>query len=155
MNQFDNLYNALFSLVKNVTWANGGHFITKSDTVVMANKVMFDQQPAIMRSVDGIQVNHKVGGSYRHIHNMVLIVYHHGGFDNDGAPILSETPSQTTTEIINAIMTAIEKPDTPFDVRNTLGGLAYDCMINGKIDIVNGDIDGQSVIIIPVQILVP
>ena len=44
---------------------------------------------------------------------------------------------------------------SPFTERQTLGGLVWHCTINGEIDKVPGDFDGQGVAIIPISVIIP
>ncbi len=65
-------------------------------------------------------------------------------------------PSTTVNNIIDSIdpvSSGVLKPDDIPSFRQTLGGLVYDCFIEGKIARVPGDVDGQGMITIPIKII--
>lgn len=72
----------------------------------------------------------------------------------------AKDPNVIGASAINAILDAIDAAMTPAgsDVglgRVTLGGLVYSCRIDGTIFTDPGDIDGDGLIRVPIQIVVP
>lgn len=72
------------------------------------------------------------------------------------------TDDATTTggtqfaQIITSLETALAPAGGDiFTKRNTLGGLASHCFIEGQVAMDTGDLDGDGVAIIPISILVP
>lgn len=68
----------------------------------------------------------------------------------------SVIPSTTLNTIIDAIdpvSGGVLTPDDTSQNRQTLGGLVYDCYIEGTIKKVPGDIDGQGMAVIPIKII--
>ncbi len=63
-------------------------------------------------------------------------------------------PDNVTNDIVDAAQLAILVGADP-EGRQTLGGLVYDCWIEGQVLKVPGDIDGQGLVTIPIKILVP
>jgi hypothetical protein len=65
-------------------------------------------------------------------------------------------PDFRSAETSNAILDAIEaafRPALP-GARQTLGGLAYRAFIDGTIHKDNGDLDGQAMLIVPINAVV-
>lgn len=73
------------------------------------------------------------------------------GLDPNTTPI---TTINNLIDAIDPISGGVLKPDVQSN-RQTLGGLAYDCRIEGKIVKVPGDIDGLGLAIIPIKIIMP
>jgi hypothetical protein len=73
-------------------------------------------------------------------------------------PVNAETPGASE---INAILDAIDKAFEPSGAdkltgRMTLGGIAVQhCQINGEILIDAGDLDGDGLAVVPIQVLMP
>ncbi|ACB94290.1 hypothetical protein [Beijerinckia indica] len=66
------------------------------------------------------------------------------------------TGSIELNEIMDAIDNALAPKDGDLQLgRNTLGGCAYHCRIEGDVVKDPGDLDGEGLLIIPVQILLP
>jgi hypothetical protein len=86
------------------------------------------------------------------------IMYEAYIFIGDGVnPAASVTPITTVNNILDSIDPAqggVLKPEAMSN-RQTLGGLAHDCFIEGDIDKVPGDLDGQGVLIIPITVIMP
>ena len=66
-----------------------------------------------------------------------------------------EDPYASPAPALNAILDAIEAAVGPeLSGYQTLGGLVYDCKINGKIETLEGVLGGQEVAIVPIEIQV-
>jgi hypothetical protein len=78
---------------------------------------------------------------------ITLMIYIRTGDDQ------TSVPAETVDTILDAIDTALT-PDIMTN-RLTLGGLVSHAFISGEIRIEPGDIDGQGIIIVPVDIMVP
>lgn len=72
------------------------------------------------------------------------------GMDENTVPIdqLNEL-----IDLIDPVSGGVLKPDNILAGRQTLGGLVYDCYIEGKILKVPGDLDGQGMATIPIKII--
>ena len=71
------------------------------------------------------------------------------GLDQNITPI---TLLNTILDAIDPVSGGVLAPNNPQN-RQTLGGLVYDCFIDGEIVKVPGDLDGQGVGIIPIKII--
>lgn len=78
-----------------------------------------------------------------------LIVYVKTDGDHDA------TPATILNEIVDAIEAALEPAPGRSDPRQTLGGLVYDCRIEGGIDTDEGALGETAVAVIPVRIMQP
>ena len=76
------------------------------------------------------------------------LIYHQAGKDDDAIP------AQTTNEILAAVRAVFVDPTDP-SFAQTLGGLVHKCWIEGRIQKFQGDLDGQTLIVVPIKILVP
>lgn len=76
-------------------------------------------------------------------------------FHEEGSKGDSVIPTIITNDIVDALEAALSPPAFEIDERQTLGGLVYDCYIEGQIVKVAGDIVGQALICVPIKILVP
>lgn len=72
-------------------------------------------------------------------------------FDSPGE---GEIPDLITNNIVDAAAQAIQV-GADLEGRQTLGGLVFDCWIEGQVLKVPGDIDSQGLVTIPIKILVP
>jgi hypothetical protein len=72
----------------------------------------------------------------------------------------AKDPSVVGAALLNDVMDALDAafvpkgPDEPLG-RNTLGGAAYNCRIEGKILKDPGDLDGDAMLVVPVKIVIP
>lgn len=67
---------------------------------------------------------------------------------------MAAIPSKQQNEILDAIDDAL-KPDNPSENKCTLGGLVSHCYIDGTVVKVPGDLDGEGIAVVPINILVP
>lgn len=56
-------------------------------------------------------------------------------------------------DLIDPVQGGILKPNDTMQNRQTLGGLVYDCYIEGQVVKVPGDLDNQGVLIFPVKVI--
>lgn len=86
------------------------------------------------------------------------IMYHAFIYINDGANKAAVvTPITTLNNILDSIdpvFGGVLKPQTMSN-RQTLGGLVYDCYIDGEPEKVPGDLDGQGLMTIPIKVIMP
>ena len=86
------------------------------------------------------------------------IMYHAFIYINDGA---NTSPLVTPITTLNNILDAIDpitggvlKPQV-MSGKQTLGGLVFDCYIEGEPEKVPGDLDGQGLMTIPIKVILP
>lgn len=138
------IFTALLALAQNVTWGAGEVFDETSRRFKM-----WDKAPA--RALYQVELDEEIRSQDGQLDRTTLranwVIYHRAGKDQ------SAVPADTTAEILDAIASAIH-PTLP-GARQTLGGLAYRVFISGKIIKAEGDLDGQTMIVVPITILVP
>jgi len=139
------IYAALFELAAGLSWSEGA--------IAFASRRVktFDDLPAqpalcqaetdeTMTQVTSQQATTTLGASW--------LIYHQVGKDDDAIP------AQTTNAILAAVRAAFVDPSEP-SYAQTLGGLVHKCWIEGRIQKFQGDLDGQTLIVVPIKILVP
>lgn len=139
------IYAALFELAAGLSW-NSGAIAFASRRVKTFDDL--PAQPALcqaetdetMTQVTSQQATTTLGASW--------LVYHQAGKDDDAIP------AQTTNEILAAVRAVFVDPTDP-SFAQTLGGLVHKCWIEGRIQKFQGDLDGQTLIVVPIKILVP
>ena len=139
------IYAALFELATGLSWS-GGAIAFASRRVKMFDDL--PAQPALcqaetdetMTQVTGQVAVTTLGASW--------LIYHQAGKDDDAVP------AQTTNAILTAVRGLFIDPTDP-DFAQTLGGLVHKCWIEGRIQKFQGDLDGQTLIVVPIKILVP
>jgi len=68
--------------------------------------------------------------------------------------VADDDPYSSPAPALNALLDAIEAALSPdLTGYQTLGGLVYDCKINGKIETLEGVLGGQEAAVIPIEIL--
>ena len=75
-------------------------------------------------------------------------IYSNAGADPDVVPIIA------LNNLLDAVQTAFAADD-PDQQRFTLGGLVFWCRVAGRIEKSPGDLDGQAIAVMPVEIFVP
>jgi hypothetical protein len=142
--------SAILNIIQNMTFSsaiNGStSWKTVSNRLRLWADVSADQQPA------AFLVTHREEDDYRGLgllrRRLTLGVWCYSRSDNDfGAPQLDT--------MMEAFEAAFNKPDNPSTNSNTLGGLVYFCRIEGKIFKDPGDIDSQTLLIVPIIVEMP
>lgn len=72
------------------------------------------------------------------------------GSDATNVPV---TQLNNLFDLIDPVQGGILKADDGLQNRQTLGGLVYDCYIEGQITKVPGDLDNQGVICFPIKVI--
>ena len=139
------IYAALFELAATLSWSGGA--------VAFASRRVktFDDlpaQPALCQAetdetatqVTSQQATTTLGASW--------LICHQAGKDD------AAVPAQSTNAILAAVRAVFVDPTDP-TFAQTLGGLVHKCWIEGRIQKFQGDLDGQTLIVVPIRILVP
>lgn len=134
------IYAALFDKVANIPG-----IVTSSRCLRHWNDVNPAEQPALFQTQKGEDAVIKDGFPTKWLIGADLYLYCHTGNDPDAVP------STELNNLLDAIEEAL-KPD--FTGYQTLGGLVFDCRIDGKIETDEGLLGPQSVAIIPIKIKV-
>jgi hypothetical protein len=151
------IYDALFALISQgeglpsvagVNWPGGNGFQFTSRRVREWNNIPI--KPALCQP-DFSEIVRKQTRDlpYTHVLGAEWWIFHQGGADP------SAVPSVLTNDILDAVAQVLEPPDYEMSRRNTLGGLVYDCYMDGQIMKTSGDLEGEALISVPISILVP
>ena len=141
----ESIYQALFALTSNLVWSGGA--IAYASRRVQTFEDL-PAQPALCQAetdetvtqVTSLQSISTLGASW--------LIYHQAGKDDDAIP------AQTTNVILSAVKALFVDP-TDASFAQTLGGAVHKCWIDGRIQKFQGDLDGQTLIVVPIKILVP
>ena len=139
------IYAALFDLAAGLSWT-GGQLAFASRRVKTFDDL--PAQPALcqaesdetMTQVTSQQATVTLGASW--------LIYHQAGKDD------LAIPAQTTNQILSAVRAIFVDASDP-SFAQTLGGLVHKCWIEGRIQKFQGDLDGQTLVVVPIKILVP
>ena len=139
------IYAALFELASGLSWSGGALGFASRRVMTFDD---LPAQPALcqaetdetMTQVTSQQATTTLGASW--------LIYHQAGKDD------SAVPAQTTNAILAAVRAAFVDPTDP-SFAQSLGGLVHKCWIEGRIQKFQGDLDGQTLIVVPIKILVP
>ena len=146
MSNREQVFQALFALGQGLTWGS-----PPSGFVFAARRVkLWDDvpgQPALCQAEHDEQVEQITGLPPKLTLNASWLIYQNAGADP------AATPATINNQILDAIQGAFPNPDG--GQVQTLGGLVAKCWINGRIFKDPGDLDGQGLLIVPIQILVP
>lgn len=141
----EQVYGALIALSAGLTWDSPARgFAYRSRRLQLWEDVA--QKPALMQVEHSEVFTQARNLPSRRVFSAEWWVYHEAGASPDAIPATEN----------NLILDAIEAafPSEP-DMAQTLNGLVHHCWIDGKIMKVAGDLDGQSMIVVPIAILVP
>jgi hypothetical protein len=139
------IYQALFELGAGVAWTGGS--LAFSSRRVKAFEDL-PAQPALCQAEHEETVAQRTGMEPITTLGASWLISHQAG--KDAAAI----PAQTTNAILAAVRALFVDTTEP-DLAQTLGGLVHKCWIEGRIMKFQGDLDGQSLIVVPIKILVP
>jgi hypothetical protein len=151
------IFNALFALVSqgegqpglaSINWPGGQGFQFTSRRIRMFDNL--PGKPALCQAEFGENVRKASRDMpYRWELMAEWWVYHEAGEDADS------TPTTLTNDILDALELAIAPPPYEVNNRNTLGGLIFDCYLDGTVMKTSGDLEGQALISVPIKLLIP
>lgn len=149
--QREPIFAALFALGQAVTWDSPERtWQTASRRVQHFSKC--SDQPALFQ-VEGDESPHQVTGMpYKWVLKAHWLVYQNTGLDPQTVPA---TENNLILDALQAALGPQIVPGAPFTDRCTLGGLVYSVKISGNVLKYDGAIEGQGVMTIPLEILVP
>jgi len=86
----------------------------------------------------------------RDLHFLALI------YTDVGTTDPTQVPADVIDDLLDAIDTALAP--SPSDqvmngARQTLGGIVYDCRIEGDVDIAPGDVQGKGMVLVPIRVV--
>ncbi|MEC4591616.1 hypothetical protein VPG91_11510 [Nitrospirillum amazonense] len=137
----EDIYSALFARL-----TAAAPFATASRRLRLWNDLSPTQQPALFLVLRG-EESTRAGTMPRHRVLRVDIVLYAQAPDDDTAGAVVLNP------LLDAVEGALQPP--PGQDKLTLGGLVFDCWIEGKTTTDEGALGSQAVAIVPVNILIP
>jgi hypothetical protein len=152
MNPVEPIYAALFALAStgegalgSFTWSGGGPFAYTSRRVRSFDDLT-GKTPALCQAEHDENIHWKTNQEAVVTLNASWLIYHQAG-KNDPTVV----PATTTNAIIDAVKQRFEDPG-PDGVLRLAG--TYRCWIEGRIQKFQGDLDGDTLIVVPIKILV-
>ena len=142
----EDIYQALFDLTASLAWAPSGALAFRARRVKTFEDL--PAQPALCQAETDETVSQTTGLIAVTTLGASWLIYHQAGRDDDAVP------ASTTNAILDAVKALFVDPTDP-EQRQTLGGLVHKCWIEGRIQKFQGDLDGQSLIVVPLKILIP
>jgi hypothetical protein len=140
------IYQALFDLTAGLAWPGGGALAFRARRVKTFDDL--PAQPALCQAEHEETVAQRTGMQPLTTLGAAWLITHQAGRDADAVP------AQTTNAILAAVRALFVDPTAP-DGAQTLAGLAHKCWIEGRIAKLQGDLDGQTLIVVPIKMLVP
>jgi hypothetical protein len=140
----NDIFDALLALAASITWEGGQTFAETDRRLKLWDKA---PAPSLYQVEPDEDIRSQDGQLDRETLNVKWVIYHRAGKDQ------STTPSRTTSDILDAVKAAI-RPTLPGALQ-TLGGRVHRTFISGKIIKAEGDLDGQTMIVVPISIIVP
>ena len=139
------VYAALFALLQ-----EAGGFATASRRLRHWSDVAAIEQPALFLAQKSETAEQRRGLPTRWACDVDIYLYCH-------APDARTSPATILNPLLDAVEAALAPVSQDLVLRNaqTLGGLAYQAWINGKIETDEGTLGDQAVAIVPVRVLVP
>ena len=146
---------ALFDKVSGAQLRAGGNaFVTSTRGWQDIQQVPEAERPALfMLEDDQDAIRPRAGMPPRRLlMRVTLLIYAWSG----GQTVEGGVPASVIQPILDAIDDVLNPGPPPLGIQQqTLGGVAYDAFISGRIIVVPGYRDGQALAAIPVQVLVP
>jgi hypothetical protein len=142
----ETIYQALFDLAAGLTWSPGGALAFSARRVKTFEDL--PAQPALCQAETDESVTQVTGQPAITTLGASWLIYHQAGKDDDAIP------ASTTNAILEAVKALFVDLTDPAWAQ-TLGGLVHKCWIEGRIQKFQGDLDGQTLIVVPIKILVP
>jgi hypothetical protein len=148
--QREPIFAALFALGAAATWDNGRTWKTSSRRTVHFSKV--EAQPAFFQYESEENIQQVTSMPYKSILKAHWIAYQNTGLDPKAIPA---TENNLILDALQAALAPQLMPGVQFVDRCTLGGLVYNVKICGSVMKYDGALEGQGIITIPLEILVP
>jgi hypothetical protein len=145
MTNAEPIYAALFALTAGLSWSGGALAFSSRRVKTFED---LPAQPALCQAETDETAAQITGRPAITTLSASWLIYHQAGKDDDAVP------AQTTNAILAAVRALFVDPTDPAGAQ-TLGGLVHKCWIEGRIQKFQGDLDGQTLIVVPIRLLVP
>jgi hypothetical protein len=137
------VYDALLALGASINGASFGQIVESGRRLKMWDKA---QKPALFQVEPDDNYKSHLGTLTKRSLKVTWVIYHNAGKDQSG------TPASVTADILDAIDAILPSASGRYQ---TLGGLVYAAYIDGQIKKFEGDLDGQTIITVPITVLIP
>lgn len=143
---------ALLAIIRRMEWSMGAGTQTWAETGDRLKMWGECQQPAAFLVEHDEQSVQKTGMPYRCVLQFKVVIYQDTAQDRSVSGAVLNRKMQEAFEKVIAPL-----PSDPGhrEERNTLGGLCHHVWVEGSTFKDGGDLDGQAVLVIPVNVLVP
>lgn len=145
----EQIYQAVFAFWQGLTVGGAPAFVTATRYARHWDNVSAEEQPALYQMQVRETARYRKGLPTIWTLELKLLVYVRTNAQ-------SSLPNITPSSIFNPLVDAIEAAlvvDDPFNNACTLGGLVSHCAIEGDIEIYEGNLGDEAVVIVPVKIL--
>ena len=140
------IFEALFGLTDGLAWgAPPRSFLHRARRVKLWSDL--PGQPALCQAEHDETITEVTGLPPKRVFGASWLIYHDAGKDPDAAP------ANETNQILDAIEALFPTGDP--DHVQTLGGLVHHAFISGRVFKDSGDLDGQALIVVPIQMVGP
>lgn len=146
----EEIYVALWNLFLNHPLVQG-KFVTTSRYLEHFDDVAPERMPALYITQTGESWERAGRGiSFKRTLHSHLVLYDFSNAPGSGSP-LQATLLNDMMEVISEVMTVVGTPDNA----QTLGGLVYQAYVEGDVQIAEGLLQGKSVLVVPINIIMP
>lgn len=144
------IYAAIFAFWSNLTVGGSPAFKLATRKLKTWEDVEAEDQPALLQLQHRETVTKPRGLPAKWTFSIDLYLYVHTGAITD----TNIVPSQLLNPLMDAVEAALVIDDKSNDAC-TLGGLVSHCFIDGAVEIFEGNLGDQAVMIIPLTVVVP
>ncbi len=146
MSSREDIFQALFALTETLAWGAPPQGLAYSARRVSLWSDL-PAQPALCQAEHDETITQTTGLPPRRVFAASWLIYHDAGKDP------TAVPATQTNQILDAVQLLFPSDDP--DHVQTLGGLVHHAYISGKVFKDSGDLDGQALIVVPIQIVGP
>lgn len=146
----ENIYSAVFAYFSNLTIGGSPAFKLATRKLDVWEGVEFEDQPALLMLQKSEFITKPKGLPAKWTLSIDLYVYVHTGAMNDNTIV----PTQLINPLIDLVEASIALDDV-FNNACTLNRTVSHCYIDGSIEMFEGNLGDQAVVIIPIIVVVP
>lgn len=142
----NDVFDALLALGAGLTWGSPTLTWKMTKRRVLTFADIGDAQPALCQAEYGEETQQRTGMPPIRTWNAAWFIYHY-----DGDP--DSEPTRMSSDILDAV-DRLFNPDI-LGGQQTLGDRVHKCWIDGATEKFSGNIDAQSLLVVPIKIMVP
>lgn len=145
------IYDALFALGAVAQWGSPpSGFLYSSQRFQHWEKI--SDQPSLLQIAHEEYHEQVTGMPYKRRLTAKWVVYYRTAAD---PTVAGSDLGNVILDALTAALKPVPAPGVPFNGNLTLGGLVYHTFIKGQVFRDGGDLDGQGILVVPIEILVP